>query len=180
MAFLRREGRFADAADAYAAALARAGGEGGWKLHLAYGTALDRAGRWSEALPALRRAVELGPEQVPALTYLGYAQTVRGDDPEGAVALLERARKIEPENAGVADSLAWAYFRRGDVARALPLLEQAARSDPAGTRVNEHLGDAYWRLGRHYEARYAWRAASVSADAEGTKRIAAKLASGLN
>jgi Flp pilus assembly protein TadD len=166
------------AAQAYATALARTEGDGGWELHYLRGRALDKAGNWEEAQAALRRAVVLGPEQAEALTYLGNAQVARGEDPVGAAALLERAARLDPEDPDIAASLAWAYFQRGDTARALPLLEQAVKGDPGGTRVNEHLGDVYWQLGRHYEARYAWRAAALYADADAAKRIEAKLAGG--
>lgn len=173
------QGRFDLAAQAYAAAIARKGGESNWLLHYLHGRALDRAGRWDEALPALRRAVALGPDQAPALKYLGYAQVARGENIAEAQALLERASKLKPGDAEIADSLAWAYFQRGDVAKALPLLESAVKGDPAAARANEHLGDAYWRLGRHYEARYAWRAAALTAENDATARLDAKLADGL-
>jgi Flp pilus assembly protein TadD len=174
---LAAAGRDGDAAAAYGVALGHAAGD--WQLHYLQGTALDRAGRWREAEPALRQAIALAPAESEALTYLGYGQVTRGEDLAGAQALLERASTLKPDDAAVTDSLAWAYFTRGDVARALPLLEKAARADPSGARVNEHLGDAYWTLGRHYEARYAWRAAAVTADAGATARLDAKLAHGL-
>jgi tetratricopeptide (TPR) repeat protein len=173
------QGSFDRAAGAYGAAIARAGGESNWLLHYLQGRALDHAGRWSEALPALQRAVALGPDQAPALKYLGYAQVARGENIVEAQALLERARALKPDDAEIADSLAWAYFQRGEVARALPLLERAVQGDPAAARANEHLGDAYWRLGRHYEARYAWRAAALTAENDATARLDAKLAHGL-
>jgi tetratricopeptide (TPR) repeat protein len=173
------QGRFDLAAQAYGMAIARKGGEENWLLHYLQGRALDRAGRWGEALPALRRAVALGPDQASALKYLGYAQVARGENIAEAQALLERARVLKPDDAEIADSLAWAYFQRGDVAKALPLLERAVKGDPAAARANEHLGDAYWQLGRHYEARYAWRAAALTAENDATARLDAKLAHGL-
>ncbi len=176
---LAETGDHAGAAQAYAEALARTEGDGGWELHYLRGRALDKAGRWDEALAALRRAVALGPEQAEALTYLGNAQVAHGEDPAGAAALLERAAQLDPEDSEIAASLAWAYFQRGDTARALPLLERAVKGDPGDTRINEHLGDVYWRLGRHYEARYAWRAAALHADAEAAKRLQTKLVGGL-
>jgi tetratricopeptide (TPR) repeat protein len=173
------QGRFDLAAQAYGAAIARDGGGSNWLLHYLQGRALDRAGRWGEALPALQRAVALGPDQAPALKYLGYAQIARGENIVEAQALLERANKLEPDDAEIADSLAWAWFQQGQVAKALPLLERAVQGDPAAARANEHLGDAYWRLGRHYEARYAWRAATLTAENEAATRLDAKLAHGL-
>lgn len=172
------QGRYDLAAQAYGAAIAR-GGESNWLLHYLHGRALDRAGRWSEALPALQRAVALGPEEAAALKYLGYAQVARGENVAEGQALLERANRLKPDDAEIADSLAWAWYQRGELARALPLLEQAVRGDPAAARANEHLGDAYWRLGRHYEARYAWRAAALTAGNDANARLDAKLAHGL-
>jgi Flp pilus assembly protein TadD len=172
-------GQYDAAAAAYRAGLDRKDDGEAWRLHYLQGTALDRAGRWDEALPALRRAVVLAPMEPRALEYLGYAQVERGENMTEAEKLLRRAQAIRPNDPGIADSLGWAYYQQGDVTRALPLLEKAARIDPAGARANEHLGDAYWRLGRHYEARYAWRAAAVYADPGAAGRIADKLADGL-
>ncbi|MBO9711788.1 tetratricopeptide repeat protein [Sphingomonas sp.] len=171
-------GQFAAAADAYAGAIRRDGGDGGWQLNLLRGTALDRAGRWREALPVLRRAVELAPDRVEPLSYLGAAQVEHRENLPEAQALLERAKKLRPNDSAIADSLAWAYYLGGDTAKALPLLEAAAKSDPGGSQVNEHLGDVYWQLGRRYEARYAWRAAAIYADAGAATRIAGKLEGG--
>ncbi|MBC9031462.1 tetratricopeptide repeat protein [Sphingomonas sp. JC676] len=176
---LADDAQYDAAAAAYAAGLDRQQVGEEWLLHYLRGTALDRAGRWDEALPALRRAVQLAPMEPQALEYLGYAQVERGENLTDAEALLVRAQALRPNDPGIADSLGWAYYQQGDVARALPLLEKAARVDPGGARANEHLGDAYWRLGRHYEARYAWRAAAVYADPAAAGRIAGKLARGL-
>jgi tetratricopeptide (TPR) repeat protein len=171
-------GQYDAAATAYTRALAREGEESGWSLYYLQGSALNRAGRWAEALPALRRAVELAPDESIALEYLGTAQVSRGENLDEAQALLERAAKLAPEDAAIADSLAWAYFKRGKVNQALPLLEKAAQIDPSASQVNEHLGDAYWQLGRRYEARYAWKAAALHADAGAATRLADKLANG--
>lgn len=171
--------QFAAAANAYASALKRSDGDGGWELHFLRGSALDRAGQWQAALPALKRAVELGPDQADALEYLGYAQVVRGENLPEAQALLERASTLKPDDPEIAASLGWAYYAQGEVTRALPLLEKAAEGDPGGVRTNEHLGDVYWKLGRHYEARYAWNAASIYAEADAAKRIEGKIAQGL-
>lgn len=165
------------AADAYGQAARRTGGDD-WVLALQQGGALERGGRWREALPLLRRAVQLAPDEPLALNYLGYAQIERGENVKAARKLLERAAALSPDNMSILDSLGWAYFLTGDVGRALPLLERAARGEPADSTIQEHLGDAYWRLGRRYEARYAWRAATLYADDGVAERLATKIAVG--
>lgn len=176
---LVEQGQEAAAADVLAKALMQAGEKATWINHLQLGGALERAGKWDDALPHLRKAVELAPEQPVALNYLGYAQVERGENLAEAAALLERASKLRPDDAAITDSLGWAYFRQGDVARALPLLERAAQGEPGSATINEHLGDAYWKIGRRFEARYAWSAAALYAEGEQKTRLSAKLADGL-
>ena len=52
-------------------------------------------------------------------------------------------------------------------------------AEPADAEINEHLGDAYYTAGRRYEARYAWRAALLSAEDEAAERLRAKIDRGL-
>lgn len=135
-----------------------------WSLWLLKGGAHERAGSWAEAKPALEQAVKLGPLQPAALNYLGYAQLERRENVPAAMALIERASGLRPEDPAITDSLGWAHFLIGDVARAIPALERAVQGQPADPTINEHLGDAYWAAGRRFEARHAWRAAEVFAD----------------
>ncbi|WCM28971.1 tetratricopeptide repeat protein [Sphingomonas sp. QA11] len=176
---LTSAGRFEDAARAYSLAIRRAGDTPSWTLFLQLGGTLDQAGRWPEARKALERAVEMAPEEPVALNYLGYARLEHGEDPAISIKLLEKANALQPGDASIIDSLAWAYFQHGDTRKAVPMLELAARGQPANATINEHLGDAYWSLGRRYEARYAWQAAAIVADAKDGPRIAAKIADGV-
>ena len=176
---LTTDKQFAAAAQAYSVAIARPGGDTDWTLFQRRGVALDLAGKWDEALPVLRKAVALAPAEAKALETLGMALIAHNQSLDDAQTLLERASGLAPDDAAITDSLGWAYYQRGDLAKALPMLERAVAADPGGSQANEHLGDAYWRLGRRYEARYAWRAAAIYADAGAVPRIAAKLANGL-
>ena len=151
----------------------------GWTGWLQFGAALDQAGRWRDAEPALVKAVALAPDEPLALNYLGYARIEHHEQLPAATAMLARAVMLKPDDASITDSLGWAYFRNGDVSRALPLLERAAAGQPGNAEIGEHLGDTYWTLGRRFEARYAWRAASLTATGAAGPRIAAKIADGL-
>ena len=92
----------------------------------------------------------------------------------------DRCRWLRPDDPAITDSLGWAHYLRGDVAAAVPLLEKAAAGDPTEPTINEHLGDAYWTSGRLYEARYAWRAALVTAEEKDHKRLDSKIDIGLS
>ena len=169
---------FDRAAVAYRRAIAIDGSTADWTLYLQLGAALDRAGNWAKAQPTLERAVALAPDQAVALNYLGYGLLEHGGNVQTALKLLEKASMLKPRDLSILDSLAWAYFIGGDTARALPLLERAASGEPGNSAINEHLGDAYWRAGRRFEARYAWRAATVAAEPGDATRLASKIADG--
>ncbi len=172
-----------EAAAAYGKAIARAEREpasrrGLWTLWLQRGGALEQAGDWTAARPALERAVALAPDQASALNYLGYAMLDRGVDAGAATRLIERASQLAPDDAAITDSLGWVYYRQGRLPQAIAALEKAAAGQPGDAAINDHLGDAYWSVGRRIDARYAWRAALVYAEEPERTRIAAKLDAG--
>ncbi len=165
---------------AYREALRRAGDGAPWNLWLLYGGALDQAGDWAQAKPALQRAVAAAPDEPVALNHLGYAMLEHGDDLVEATRLIAKASALRPDDVAITDSLGWAFYLRGEPDQSIPLLERAVAADPTEAAVGEHLGDAYWAAGRRVDARYAWRAALIqSEDADASKRIEDKIANGL-
>ena len=167
-----------EAAVAYETSRDRLGAEAGWAIWLQIGSAYDKADRWPLAQAALERAVALGPDQAVVLNYYGYSLIEHGGDIARAVAMLEKANGLAPNQPAIADSLGWAYFRSGDTDRALPLLESAGVAAPADPEIAEHLGDVYWAVGRRYEARYSWKAARVTAKDKAAARLDAKILDG--
>ena len=146
---------------------------------LAYGGAQERAGQWPDGLRSLERANALAPGSPTILNYLGYAQLERRENVEEALALVRQAHDARPSSAAITDSLGWGYYLIGKVDEAVPLLERALAGEPSDPTINEHLGDAYWSSGRLYEARYAWRAAKLTAEDADQPRLDGKIADGL-
>ncbi len=175
--------RDAEAVAAYARALALAEAAQAppaerWPLLLMLGGAQEKAGQWPAARATLQRAIALAPDQPVLLNYLGYAKLERREDLRQARRLIEQASTLRPDDPSITDSLGWSYYLTGDVGPAIATLERAVAGDPAQATINEHLGDAYWAAGRRYEARYAWRAALVSAETDEATRLRAKIDSG--
>lgn len=150
-----------------------------WALLLFEGSALEQGARWNEARAVLEQAARIAPDEPAVLNYLGYAQIERRQNMDAALALLKRASALKPQDPSITDSLGWAQFVTGDLDAAVPMLERAAAGAPADATINEHLGDALWAAGRRYEARYAWRAASVFAEGDVAERLAAKTKEGM-
>lgn len=167
------------AAESYAKAIAAvptaAPADQVWPYWLQRGAALEEAGDWPAARPVLEKAYAMAPDQPVVLNHLGYSLLSRRQEVPRATQLIEAASRLRPEDPAITDSLGWARFVGGDPKAAVTLLEQAAAGDPGEPTINEHLGDVYWTLGRRIEARYAWRAALVTAEAADTARIRAKI-----
>lgn len=172
--------QFTRAAEAFRTAQGRYAADAvPWALLLFEGSALEQAGHWDEGRTVLERAVRMAPDEPVVLNYLGYAQVERRQNVDAALQLLKKASALKPDDPAIADSLGWAQFVTGDIEAAVPVLERAAEGAPADVTINEHLGDALWAAGRRYEARYAWRAASVFAEGAVAERLQAKNKEGM-
>ncbi|MCY7280636.1 MAG: tetratricopeptide repeat protein [Sphingomonas bacterium] len=181
-ALVERE-QFTEAADAYGRALAlsasRVGSDDGWALHLFRASALESANRWDEAKQEMATAMRLSPDNPLLLNFLGYGQLERGENLDQAEAMVRKASALRPDDSSITDSLGWAQYKRGRTDEAIATLQRAAEGDPAQAEIHEHLGDALYTAGRRIEARFAWRAALVTAEGKAKTRLDAKLAAGL-
>ena len=160
--FLRRNGQFAEAAQAYTRAidlLVAAGGQPDWQLLFARAVANSRADDWPAAEADFRAALALQPDQPTVLNYLGYSLIERGENYDEALEMIERAVAGDPTSGYVLDSLAWALFKLGRYDEALPHMERSVEMEPTDAILNDHLGDVYWAVGRQREARFQWRRA---------------------
>jgi tetratricopeptide (TPR) repeat protein len=158
---LRREERFAEAAEAYTRAIdlideveARH-----WVLLYTRAIAYERTGAWDLAEPEFRRVLEFVPDEPQVLNYLGYSLIEKRRNLDEALDMIERAVAGDPESGYITDSLGWAYYRLGRYEEAVPVMERAVELLPRDPILNDHLGDVYWAVGRQREARFQWRRA---------------------
>ncbi len=131
-----------------------------------YGAALDRAGRQSEAQKVFRDVIAKDPLDANALNYLGYMLAEHNTSLDEAIGLIQRALKIDPNNASYKDSLGWAYFQQGKLDLADPPLTEAAAQRPEDSVILDHLGDLRLKQNRRGEAVEAWQRA-LAGDGEG-------------
>jgi tetratricopeptide (TPR) repeat protein len=175
---------FSAAADAYGRAIQysanSASSDQPWMLRLYRASALEESGQWEAAKAELALALQAQPDNPLLLNFLGYGKLERGEDLDAAEAMVRKASALRPEDASITDSLGWAEYKRGRLPEAIATLQRAAAADPAQAEIQEHLGDALFSAGRRYEARFAWRAALVNAEADERKRLERKIEIGLN
>ncbi|OWJ78159.1 tetratricopeptide repeat protein [Haematobacter genomosp. 1] len=180
---LRRQEKFAEAAQSYDRAIALLGTPGPqhWPLFFARGIAFERSGQWPKAEADFRKALELAPDQPAVLNYLGYSYVERHEHLDEALGMIQRAVDARPDDGAITDSLGWALFRLGRYDEAVGHLERAAELMPVDPVVNDHLGDVFWAVGRKLEADFQWRRAlSFNPEEDEAARIRKKLSIGLD
>ena len=124
-----------------------------WKI---LSVALERQGK--DALPALRRAAELMPNDAEALRNLGAALHDQG---QWAAALesLRRALTIEPDDPDALVDAADAMRGLGRAREAVPLYQRALLRSPQRVEAHNNLGNAFLELGQHADAIGCYRLA---------------------
>jgi tetratricopeptide (TPR) repeat protein len=123
------------------------------------GAALDRSGQRAEAERTFRDLIARDPLDANALNYLGYMFAEHGTQLDEAVQLIERALKVDPDNASYLDSLGWAYFQQGKLDLADKSLTTAADKLPKNSVIQDHLGDLRLKQNRRTDAIAAWQRA---------------------
>ena len=154
---LGKRGRRADALAVYAQALAAQPDD----ERVLYARALFTIDQGDIAAGErdLRRIVELRPDNAEALNALGYtiSDHAKGDDARQreALALIQRAIKLKPDEPAIIDSMGWVQYRLGDLDASLKDLRRAyaKQSDPD---IAAHLGEVLWVKGDRAEARRVW------------------------
>lgn len=113
------------------------------------GWAYQKTGDVPQAVAALEKAVAADDEYFVALFNLGsarlgrYFQTIDPADRDRAVAVLERATAVEPENAEALTLFARALLESEQAERAIELLQKARALAPDLVNVEYQLGLAY-------------------------------------
>ncbi len=179
---LRQHSRFSEAVTLYDSAVARVPKIERRHASLLFNRAiaLERSGQVDRAIEDLQRALSLEPDQPYILNYLGYTWVDQGKNLEQGRKMLEKAVELRPRDGAIVDSLGWAFYRLGDLPRAVRWLERAVELKPGDPTINDHLGDAYWRTNRQREARFQWeRALRLSPEPKDIPLIEQKLKQGL-
>jgi tetratricopeptide (TPR) repeat protein len=160
-------GRGDEAVRTLQAAVAKFPKEPGVKLSLA--SMLDRQRKYSEAESIFRQVISDDPKNADALNSFGYMLAERGQKLDEAIALVQRALAIEPDNGAYLDSLGWAYYKQNRLEQADAPLRKAAAQLPTVSVIQDHLGDLLSKRGLLEEAIAAWQKA-LDGDGESISR----------
>ncbi|NCC24662.1 MAG: tetratricopeptide repeat protein [Deltaproteobacteria bacterium] len=128
-----------------------ASGEKQWPedtdILFALGSMQDRAGNKVLALEYMERIIRLDSNHADALNYLGYTLADAGQDLDRALILIQGAVKIEPTNGYYIDSLAWVYYRMGNLDQAWIEIQRAVEQVEDDPVIWEHYAEIAERIG---------------------------------
>jgi tetratricopeptide (TPR) repeat protein len=113
------------------------------RLILARAAVDERRGDWQRAIARGERLLARRPRTVEALNFVGFVAADHDHDMPRTIRRIQAAVVLSPGSGAIIDSLGWAYFHGGDLARADLYLEQAGRLEPGDPEVLQHLGDLY-------------------------------------
>ncbi|HET8774450.1 MAG TPA: tetratricopeptide repeat protein, partial [Thermoanaerobaculia bacterium] len=120
----------------------------------AYGVALDGLGRSPEAVAQFRRALELDPNNAPAVQNLGIA-ALRLDDVVTAERYLTRALAMNPRLPLALNTMGVIFARKADFPRAIESWNKAVDLDARQYDALFNIGLVAFRTGNRAEARRA-------------------------
>ena len=124
-----------------------------WKI---LSVALLRQGK--DALPALRRAAELLPQDAEAYANLGSELHARGEW-QAALSSLRHALTLQPRNPEALIDAADAERALGRAREAVTLYQRALQVDPRRCEAHNNLGNAFLELNQPDEAVRCYRRA---------------------
>jgi tetratricopeptide (TPR) repeat protein len=113
----------------------------------AQGTVYDQLGKKTEAVKKYREVLSKSASYVPALNNLAYLYSEGYGSKGEALKLAASAYRLEPNNAGVIDTMGYVLLKNGKRDDARKLLEKAVSLIPNDPSVHYHLAMAYKESG---------------------------------
>jgi tetratricopeptide (TPR) repeat protein len=110
------------------------------------GTLEEGRGDESKARVYYKQALQIQPEQPLAANNLAYLMLENDENTDVALSLAQLARRGLPNSSNTADTLAWAYYKKGAYAFARDLLEDALKTNGNNAAMQYHLGMVYSKL----------------------------------
>jgi Flp pilus assembly protein TadD len=122
-------------------------------LYLLAGGIYEHKQDWDHARQMYQKVLGLQPENPLASNNLAYVMLQQGGNVDVALAMAQTARRQLPDNPNSADTLGWAYYKKGVYRSAIDLFKEAVKKEPENTTFVCHLGMAYAKNGQAAEAK---------------------------
>ncbi|MBK9162223.1 MAG: tetratricopeptide repeat protein [Nitrosomonadales bacterium] len=116
----------------------------------------DKLGKHQVSEQLLRKLIQIKPDHAHAYNALGFSLLERNERVPEAVALVEKALQLAPDDAAIMDSVGWGYYRLGRLDDSVKMLRKAFGAN-ADAEIASHLGEVLWVRGDKLEARKIWQ-----------------------
>ena len=145
------------------------------------GGSYERLDDYKKADKDLLNSLKVNPDDAYVLNYLAYSWLERDHRIDEAIDMLEKAYSLKRNDLYITDSIGWAHYLIENYVEAEKYLKRAVELMPDDPIVNDHYGDILWKLDRKIQARYFWKNALNSDEAEDElrKKINIKMIEGL-
>lgn len=105
------------------------------------GYALERLNELDEAVPVLKKALEIDETNANAANSLAYVYTRQKKNFQKAHELISLALRKEPDNPAYLDTLGMLLFHRGNATSARQALKKALKIAPKNSEILNHLSE---------------------------------------
>ncbi|MEJ2345831.1 MAG: tetratricopeptide repeat protein [Gammaproteobacteria bacterium] len=100
----------------------------------------------------LKQILATDPDNAQALNALGYTLADRTKRYKEALAYIQKALALSPDEPAILDSMGWVQYRLGNIAASLDYLRRAYKLDQ-DSEIAAHLGEVLWVSGDRDAAR---------------------------
>jgi tetratricopeptide (TPR) repeat protein len=137
---------------------------------------------WQKAQQMLQKAMEIDPNNAIAANNLAFLMLEHRGNVDVALTLAQTARRQAPDSPNIADTLGYAYYKKGIYSSSIDLFEEAVRKQPENASVQYHLGFAYVKASNSAKAREhldkALKLDPNASDAEAARKLLPQLGRG--
>ncbi len=120
------------------------------------GASYERLGQFDDAEREFKQIIKKTPDNPLALNYLGYMYADKGIKLNEALAMIEKAISLDPDNGAFLDSYAWALYKLKRYDEAIVQMNKALEIDDSDAILFDHQGDIYAALNQPDKARESW------------------------
>lgn len=122
------------------------------KIFFSIATLYDRLGEPDKAVSTMQKVLQVNPDNANALNFIGYSYANRGINLIEAEDMLQQAVRLRPTDGFIIDSLAWLYFKKGDLDKTKFYLDKALALQPNEPTILKHVGELNLKQGSSKKA----------------------------